>query len=341
MHPRKTPLSQNILITHQNGTPLFRTSSKKYNWYLTRGLITPEGVFTFTPRGLGRGTRGQEWGVEERKERCVVCGKWSRVEFERRKLERDSMTDFEMVEDGDDTEERGKRYFEWEMTDQADNTAEGVDEEKEEEKNLAYLTLHHIIPHSYRTHFPEKLKSHSSHDVLPMCQECHTIHQNQVIHRIEKFFVIRYNAPLEGIGWDVDPDRAKTKKAAAALSNPKVMAGIPLNRQKELETVVLNHFANRLELEEAIKEANELQMRLKTQEYRSHGELVIEAIRNDHSWSELRCNDADPDIASDEEASGPEYVKLASFVRYCRQMFLDTMKPMYLSPHWRVFNAVS
>lgn len=35
------------------------------------------------------------------------------------------------------------------------------------------LTRHHIIPHSYRKHFPERLKDHNHHDIVPLCVACH------------------------------------------------------------------------------------------------------------------------------------------------------------------------
>jgi len=35
------------------------------------------------------------------------------------------------------------------------------------------LTKHHIVPHRYRKHFPDNIKSHSSYDVLLLCRDCH------------------------------------------------------------------------------------------------------------------------------------------------------------------------
>ena len=31
----------------------------------------------------------------------------------------------------------------------------------------------HVVPTLYRTHFPDALKSHRSHDVLLLCFDCH------------------------------------------------------------------------------------------------------------------------------------------------------------------------
>ena len=35
------------------------------------------------------------------------------------------------------------------------------------------LTGHHVVPYSYRKHFPIYLKSHNVYDILPACTECH------------------------------------------------------------------------------------------------------------------------------------------------------------------------
>lgn len=36
------------------------------------------------------------------------------------------------------------------------------------------LTRHHVVPHSFRKYFPKDIKSHSSHDVVLLCIECHS-----------------------------------------------------------------------------------------------------------------------------------------------------------------------
>ncbi|KAJ2585205.1 hypothetical protein EV177_009992, partial [Coemansia sp. RSA 1804] len=35
------------------------------------------------------------------------------------------------------------------------------------------LTMHHVVPHQYRQHMPDSVKSRSSHDLLPLCIACH------------------------------------------------------------------------------------------------------------------------------------------------------------------------
>lgn len=40
------------------------------------------------------------------------------------------------------------------------------------------LSKHHVVPTRYRKHFPVEIKSHSSFDVLPLCEKCHTEYEN-------------------------------------------------------------------------------------------------------------------------------------------------------------------
>lgn len=53
----------------------------------------------------------------------------------------------------------------------------------------------HVVPTLYRSHFPDSLKSHRSHDVLLMCFDCHnkaSRHQDNLKNSIAK----QYGCPL-------------------------------------------------------------------------------------------------------------------------------------------------
>ena len=56
----------------------------------------------------------------------------------------------------------------------------------------------HIVPSIYRTHLPETLKSHRSHDVLLLCFDCLNEGLRQQ-HRVEKRLSEEYDAPLNEI----------------------------------------------------------------------------------------------------------------------------------------------
>ena len=39
------------------------------------------------------------------------------------------------------------------------------------------LTRHHVVPRCYRRNFPPELKAYCSHDVLPLCHDCHETYE--------------------------------------------------------------------------------------------------------------------------------------------------------------------
>lgn len=45
------------------------------------------------------------------------------------------------------------------------------------------LTRHHVLPYCYKVHLPEKMRSHKSYDVLPLCLTCHRRYESHA----EKF----------------------------------------------------------------------------------------------------------------------------------------------------------
>ena len=56
----------------------------------------------------------------------------------------------------------------------------------------------HIVPSIYRTHLPETLKSHRSHDVVLMCFDCLSTALNEQ-HKVKVKLAEQYDAPLHEI----------------------------------------------------------------------------------------------------------------------------------------------
>ena len=53
----------------------------------------------------------------------------------------------------------------------------------------------HVIPTLYRTHFPDELKSHRSHDIVVLCFNCHERASRQQ-DVLKGQLAEKYNAPL-------------------------------------------------------------------------------------------------------------------------------------------------
>jgi len=56
----------------------------------------------------------------------------------------------------------------------------------------------HIVPSVYRTHLPDALKSHRSHDVVLLCFDCLNEGLRQQ-HRVKKRLSEQYDAPMEDV----------------------------------------------------------------------------------------------------------------------------------------------
>lgn len=75
---RKNDIYGNWLVLHPEGFNMFRCTSKKAEWYLSRGLATvvcdspPTMMLTFKPNGPG--WRGDTFSLHQKNNECVVCG---------------------------------------------------------------------------------------------------------------------------------------------------------------------------------------------------------------------------------------------------------------------------
>jgi hypothetical protein len=87
------------------------------------------------------------------------------------------------------------------------------------------LCRHSVVPHCYRCHLPELLKSRNSHDIVLLCVQCTRKCTNLDTSRSQQLSK-QYDAPLSGTGakYVLDAAREKLKSAARMLlrlSHPK------------------------------------------------------------------------------------------------------------------------
>jgi len=77
-HKRKSDIYGNWLVLHPDGFNMFRCTTKKADWYLSRGLAKvlldspPTMMLTFKPNG--HGWRGDSFSLNQKNNECVVCG---------------------------------------------------------------------------------------------------------------------------------------------------------------------------------------------------------------------------------------------------------------------------
>ena len=61
------------------------------------------------------------------------------------------------------------------------------------------LTRHHVVPHSYRKHFPATYKNHKAFDVVYLCLDCHKEYEN-FSNELRKQIHKRYNVEDKLVG---------------------------------------------------------------------------------------------------------------------------------------------
>lgn len=122
---------------------------------------------------------------------------------------------------------------------------------------------------------------------------------------------VKYNAPMNGVGWHHDKEKGRAKKTAHALlvASDKM----PPARILECRTLLAEYF----HLEDASKVTdNHVQMAMdidpviRTEEFKTHGELVVSRLTS----QEL----------------------LTDFIHMWRKHFLETMQPQHIHELWEV-----
>ncbi|MBI4606832.1 MAG: HNH endonuclease [Planctomycetes bacterium] len=174
------------------------------------------------------------------------------------------------------------------------------------------LTLHHIVPHGYRRHFPEEVKNHSCHDLVPLCIPCHRRYESMALE-LRRRLAEDYGAPLDEAGQSYDRRTAKAKKAASALERHGTRddVRIPAERLEELRGVLRDFFGTPDVDDALIAEALRLDPCAARTSGRSHGEVVVANVGD-----------------------------LQAFVERWRRHFVESLRPAHMPAEWRVDRTV-
>jgi hypothetical protein len=162
-----------------------------------------------------------------------------------------------------------------------------------------YLTRHHLVPFTYRRHFPKEIKANASYDVLTLCVDCHIEVERHALE-LKMQLAKEYNVPFD-YGGIVNRDLAYAKKAAFALIEHQHK--IPLKRIEELVDRIYVYLGGPPTTDDIVElsEANPYNF----DNFKSHAELLFSKLTN-----------------------------LEEFVYRWRKHFLDCMKPKFLPKYW-------
>jgi len=167
------------------------------------------------------------------------------------------------------------------------------------------LSMHHIVPHCYRRHFPSDWKEHNSHDVLPLCSHCHTSYEKHATE-FKRTLANAYDAPLSGE--EFEEVRRIARAGAYARAIYHYGDRIPDERQIEmLDQITALLGTNDFSIESVKDFIPEKPTSLKDWNLRTHGEIVAEKLDD-----------------------------LQNFVRTWRLHFVDIMEPRHMPKAWSV-----
>jgi hypothetical protein len=167
------------------------------------------------------------------------------------------------------------------------------------------LTRHHAVPYCYRKWFPESIKSRSSHDVVPLCVDCHERYETFAF-QLKKKLAVDYGVPLDGQTTKVVDPTIQARKAAYALF--QFGDRMPPERKAYMLSVVSDYLKKNAEdLTATDIQSLSLPRDRRHKHTRSYGKLLVEKLTD-----------------------------FNGFIRMWREHFLVHMKPQFMFEHWDV-----
>jgi hypothetical protein len=167
------------------------------------------------------------------------------------------------------------------------------------------LTRHHIVPYTYRKHFPEKLKSHNSYDVVPICVQHHSEYEENYAIELKCVFAERYNAPLE-IETKLNSDLTIVVRYSNVLTNN--WEKLPYNRKKQMISTIRKYHGDFGRLKQIL--LMYAYVDLSTTKTETHGQIVANNLINEN--------------------------KLQWFVETWREHFIHSMNPNFMPGYWNI-----
>jgi hypothetical protein len=170
------------------------------------------------------------------------------------------------------------------------------------------LTKHHAVPYFFRKMFPPIFKKHSSHDVVPVCTDCHTAYE-------PKSQELRKQIAKE-MGFEPTPayrnPRSEYSKLAWALHTHG--KNMPEARKNE----ILQKIAKDIGHVPTMQEIDDIYKNSIRRKKHSQPEVINWMKEVEKAVSKM----------TDEE--------LHAFCRRWRRHFIDTMAPKFMLSHWDV-----
>lgn len=164
------------------------------------------------------------------------------------------------------------------------------------------LSRHHCVPHCFRKHFPEDYKIHNWHDIVLLCDNCHNKYED-IAHSIKNEMIV-----ISEEDYQLRKNTLQAIRHACALVDYNHR--IPLSKTQEMRQFISEYLG--------VQEATD--------------DDIIELALSER-----------PSLLSNEDWKRvvESLESIDEFVRWWRQHFVDTMKPLHLISGWSVDAPVS
>lgn len=170
------------------------------------------------------------------------------------------------------------------------------------------LTRHHIVPRTYRKHFPDRYKKGECHDILPLCVNCHEKYEDHA-DDLKKLISDTYNVPLCGEKIEIS-NRAKDFAVRYAKTLMIHRDDIPEAKcQGMLDTI--SEYLGRPPTQEDIEELAKISR--ESCHGKTHGQMVAELLNTEE--------------------------KIYDFIVKWREHFVQKAEPKYLPKGWSIYSA--
>lgn len=181
------------------------------------------------------------------------------------------------------------------------------------------LNRHHVVPSLYRKYMGMEIKSHSYHDVLLMCLECHENYEAEA-DKLKLKIAKEYEIPLSAryhvdTGEDYRYDTSADTAVKAAHALLRHSDRIPADRILVLRESIkeyLGHDPSQEDIAQLSKKG--FPKSRKSHDYMDHGEMVVRRLDGLEDFQK--------------------------FTQRWREHFLNTMKPKFLPANWSLNKSI-
>jgi len=190
--------------------------------------------------------------------------------------------------------------------------------------NEKHHTRYYIVPYCYRSHLPQRFKSHMSHDIVVVCANCR-VHCEQLTQKRMKEIELTYRSKGDYKSqFEHDPMLYKVRSSALALMHWKHK--IPENKLKYHENIVCKYLSTigSIDMKQTfsmvtptlLQKAVDVDFRVENPKFIPGAELVVQMLKGDEE-------------------------KIENFVLEWRKFFIENFKPNFLPQGWKIDNPVA